>query len=123
MKALAVIALLASAALGQTSTATGTITISAPTPGSVIATAGSITCAFAGNASPATAVTISCTLGTVKVDPYTMPVSNGSAYTFQQNLNGDAITVSFSSTTVPGIVWKAAATPNGGTAATGGNSF
>lgn len=98
----------------------------AGTPGSVIATASpNLSCTVTGNAIPATAVIIACPqLGpTAKVAAYTMPMPAGTSYTFNQTYNGDAVTIMVISSATGAITWQAAATPSGGTAASGNGTL
>lgn len=62
MNLLALIGLLA-----QSVTYTAPVAPTPGSPGKVVAVAGSLTCTAAGNASPATSLTISCVDGTVSV--------------------------------------------------------
>jgi hypothetical protein len=103
--------------------ATGTITFTPPAPGKVVAIAGSVTCTVSGNTVPATAVNVSCIMGSVTIPSYIVPLPANSAYSFTEILNGDAITFTLSSNASGVIAWQAAATPNGGTASTSNGNF
>lgn len=90
------------------------VTYSAPTPAQaakpavLIATGGTspnvVTCSVTGNAVPATALTVSCSIGSVVISPYTIPFVVGTAYTFQHNFNGHALTVLCNGTASPIVV-------------------
>lgn len=104
-------------------TNTGTITFTPPAPGKLVATAGSVTCNLTGNAVPATAISIQCNLGPTSVPSYTIPLPAGSAFTFDYRLNGDAVTIILQSNSSGLISYQVAATPNGGTQASGSGNF
>lgn len=76
-------------------------------PGHFTATANSITCTITGNAVPATAALITCTLGLTSpatVATYTIPLPSATAsYTLSQGLNGDQVTM---------VLWGPGANPN-----------
>jgi hypothetical protein len=99
--------------------AAGTITFTPPAPGHIVVTAGSASVTVQANAAPATQVAIDTALGAVSVPQYAMPLPANSAYTFQHNYNGDAVTVTLQSNAQGIVSWQAAATPNAGTTANG----
>ena len=104
--------LLAGAHVWAQAAATGTINITPATPGSVVATAGSVVVGLSANAVPATAVTVTVTLGTTKSGPFTYAIPAGGAITLGGNNNGDAVTVILNAVSgTPGISWSAVATP------------
>jgi hypothetical protein len=99
--------------------AAGTVEFFPPVLGHIVVGAGSINVTVQANAIPATALAINTALGAVTVPQYIMPFPPNSAYTFQHNYNGDAVTVSLSSNATGVITGTAAATPNAGTTANG----
>ncbi len=100
----------------------GTVNFTPPTPGVVTATAGSISCVLTGNAVPATAIAVDCNIGGTHI-PFTIPIIVGNAFTADYHWNGDAVTFSFQRAAGGPITWTAAATPNGGTTASGSGNF
>jgi hypothetical protein len=103
--------------------AAGTITFIPPALGRIVVAAGGVQATIQGNNVPANQVGIETELGAVTVPPYTMPLPPNAAYTFQHNLNGDVITVVLSSSPTGALSWQAAATPAGGTEATGSGNL
>ncbi|HEY3837687.1 MAG TPA: hypothetical protein VGL72_13995 [Bryobacteraceae bacterium] len=109
--------------LAQTTTPVGSVKFLAPTPGVITATAGTVTCTFTANASPATAVAVSCTLGTDPIS-YPLPMVGNTTYYVEHascigcaaGVKGDDVSALFSPQTTGGIQWQVSATPNGGTA-------
>ncbi|MGA2443686.1 MAG: hypothetical protein ABSH08_22250 [Tepidisphaeraceae bacterium] len=123
MKKLFAVFLLAACALMLAQAAVGTVTFTPPQPGKLVVTAGSETCTLTGNNVPATALSIACTIGSTTIPAYTMPLIAGASFTFQFNLNGDALTVILTADSTGKISYDAAATPNGGTTAHGTGNF
>jgi hypothetical protein len=76
--------------------------------------AGAITCTVVAFGIPPTGVVITTVIGSVTIPAYRIALSPGSAYTFQYNLNGDAVTVLLNASATGEITWQAAATPAGG---------
>lgn len=77
----------------------------AGTPAKLTATVGTapnvVTCTVTGNAIPATALTFTCSLGSIAIVPYTVPFNLGSAYTLQHNYMGNALTIIATAITLP----------------------
>jgi hypothetical protein len=92
------LSLFAICAFGQTAGTIVTTPPTAPTPavvGKVVATAGTVNCTLTGNAAPATAVLIACTVAGVVIAPYSMPplgANSGYSFTHSNLATGDAIT-------------------------------
>jgi hypothetical protein len=93
------------------------ITFIPAAPARVVATVGAIVCTAKGNAVPATAVTVTCLLGTLSNGPHTFPIPPGSALTFTQTFNGDTAGFIFTLSTAGQITWQAGITPATGAAA------
>lgn len=73
-----------------------------------------VACTFTGNAVPATAIIVSCSVGSTITDSYTLQFSPGIARTISVMFNANSITATFSSPPTGGIAVQAsihAATP------------
>src|SRR5690348_930673 len=93
----------------------------AAAPGKLAITTATVNCTLTGNAVPATALTISCSVAGVAITPYTVPfnATGGTlnAYTFQHNWGSDAVTVIMKQNATAGVDFQA--TANTATATTG----
>jgi hypothetical protein len=85
--------------------------------------AASVACVMMANAAPATAVTVSASLGELALPPYPVALPPGSAYIFDHRQNGDAVTVMLVADAAGNVTWQAAATPNGGNTESGSGSI
>ena len=83
-----------------------------PTPSQLTATTGTVGCTLKGNTFPASAVTITCTVGGVAITPYTIPLTSGGSYIFSHNFGTDLVTVSIISSPSTGQI-SVQATANG----------
>jgi len=66
------------------------------------ATSSQVKCTITGDAVPAVNISVSCSLGPVTIPSFNIPfTSSGTAYTFQYNFNGQALTVIINGMTLP----------------------
>lgn len=90
----------------------------APIPGKIVATAPNLSCTFTGDSVPATSILVACSIGTVSVAPYTIPIASGVSYMVNFTY-GPAGTGSY----LGGIFTGPSTASTGGSSSSGGISF